>query len=141
MQKDLDLIIECYSCGLFVKKEHKKGFIARCPRCNSKIKSQEKNSIDSLFYAISSIMLFLILSLYPLISLSINEQYLEANILKTVYILFEQEFYFVAFLTLFTIVLAPLFNSFIIIFVFIQSKLKIIFYKGLVSEIYKELIT
>lgn len=68
-------------------------------------------------------MLFLILSLYPILSLNLNAQSLDANILKTVYVLFEQDFYIVSFLVLFTIILAPVLNSIIIILVFFSSKI------------------
>jgi hypothetical protein len=104
--QDLTNIVECYSCGLFVQKSDSSKFTQRCPRCDSKLKEENSHSIDSLFFAISSLMLFLILSLYPILSLNLNAQSLDANILKTVYVLFEQDFYIVSFLVLFTIILA-----------------------------------
>ena len=116
--QDLTNIVECYSCGLFVQKSDSSKFTQRCPRCDSKLKEENSHSIDSLFFAISSLMLFLILSLYPILSLNLNAQSLDANILKTVYVLFEQDFYIVSFLVLFTIILAPVLNSIIIILVF-----------------------
>lgn len=94
---DLTKIVECYSCGLFVKKGDNLNVSQICPRCGNKLETKQNFSIDSLFYAISSLMLFFVLSLYPLISLTLNEQQLDANILKTVYILFEQDFYVVSF--------------------------------------------
>lgn len=135
--KDLTKVAECYSCGLFVEKSEDKRFKQICPRCESKLETKQDFSIDSLFYAISSLMLFLILSLYPIISLSLNGQELNANILKTVYILFEQDFYLVSFLVLFTIILAPIFNSIVIILVFLQLKLNIdIFKKSFLYDAY-----
>ena len=89
--QDLTNIVECYSCGLFVQKSDSSKFTQRCPRCDSKLKEENSHSIDSLFFAISSLMLFLILSLYPILSLNLNAQSLDANILKTVYVLFEQD--------------------------------------------------
>jgi paraquat-inducible protein A len=135
--KDLTKIVECYSCGLFVEKIDETNISQICPRCESKIETKKDFSIDSLFYAISSLLLFLILSLYPILSLNLNEQELNANILKTVYILFEQDFYVVSFLILFTIILAPLFNSIVIILIFLQLKLNIkIFKKSLLYDSY-----
>ena len=135
--KDLTKIFECYSCGLFVEKIDETNISQICPRCESKIETKKDFSIDSLFYAISSLLLFLILSLYPILSLNLNEQELNANILKTVYILFEQDFYVVSFLILFTIILAPLFNSIVIILIFLQLKLNIkIFKKSLLYDSY-----
>lgn len=129
MYKNLDSIVECYSCGLFLNKNDNSKIRQKCPRCNSKIQSDNAHSIDSLFFAISSLMLFVILSIYPIISLNINNQDLEATILKTVYILFEQEFFLVSFLVLFTIIIAPVFNSIIIILIFLQTGLKIKIFK------------
>ena len=134
---DLIKIVECYSCGLFVKKGDNLNVSQICPRCGNKLETKQNFSIDSLFYAISSLMLFFVLSLYPLISLTLNEQQLDANILKTFYILFEQDFYVVSFLVLFTIILAPLFNSIIIILIFVQLKFKVeIFKKSLLYDSY-----
>ena len=135
--KDLTKIVECYSCGLFVQKSDETNISQICPRCESKIETKKDFSIDSLFYAISSLLLFLILSLYPILSLNLNEQELNANILRTVYILIEQDFYVVSFLVLFTIILAPLFNSIVIILIFLQLKLNIkIFKKSLLYDSY-----
>lgn len=125
MRSDLKEIKECFSCGLFVKKgEHtfKKLF---CPRCNSRLEKENKHSIESFVYSISALMLFVILNLYPLITLNINNQDLEATLFNTVKILFEQEFFIVGFLVMFTIIIAPVFNSLIIILFFIQEKTKL----------------
>ena len=59
--QDLTNVVECYSCGLFVQKSNSSKFTQRCPRCDSKLKEENSHSIDSLFFAISSLMLFLIL--------------------------------------------------------------------------------
>ena len=135
--KDLTKVIECYSCGLFIQKSENINTLQVCPRCESKLETKQEFSIDSLFYAISSLMLFVILSLYPLITLNLNGKELEANILKTVYILFEQDFFVVSFLVFFTIILAPLFNSIVIMLVFLQIKQNIqIFKKPLLYDAY-----
>ena len=48
MGLDTNKIIECYSCGLFVKKEKKQqSTLHRCPRCNSKLLI-ENDGIKSL---------------------------------------------------------------------------------------------
>ncbi|BAK73910.1 MAG: paraquat-inducible protein A [Arcobacter sp.] len=135
MRKDLNSIIECYSCGLFVKKEAKSGINQRCPRCNSKLEIHKKHSNDSLYYAISSLLLFGILNIYPIITLNINENELKATLIGTVSILLEQNFFFVALIVFFTIILAPILNSLIIIFAFIQAKTKIkLFTKTLLHD-------
>jgi len=114
-------IVECYSCGLFLRKaDDKSTLISKCPRCNSKVLSEKEHSFDSLFYAISSLLLFALLNIYPLISLSINNTQLNATLIGTVGILFEQNFFFVALIVFFTIILAPILNSLIIILSFIQ---------------------
>jgi|SRR5574344_1739387 paraquat-inducible protein A len=125
MRSDLEEIKECFSCGLFVKKDKQSSKKLVCPRCNSKLEKEHKHSIDSLIFSISALMLFIILNLYPIITLNINNQDLEATLFNTVKILFEQEFFIVGFLVLFTIIIAPVFNSLIIILFFIQEKSKI----------------
>ena len=125
MQKEIEDIIECYSCGLFIKKHNNTTHTQRCPRCNSKIKNDKKNSLDSLYYSISALLLFGILNVYPIITLSINENELKATLIGTVSILLEQNFFFVALIVFFTIILAPTLNSLVIIFAYIQEKTNI----------------
>lgn len=117
-------ITECFHCGLFIKKEEtlKKQKI-KCPRCSSKIKLKSSHSLDSLYYAICALLLFILLNIYPLISLSLNGVELKATLYNTFLILFEQDFIFVAVLVFFTIILAPILNSFVIIFAFIQNSM------------------
>ena len=125
MKENIEDIMECYHCGLFIKKHNNVTTIQRCPRCNSKIKSDKKHSLDSLYYAISALLLFGVLNVYPIISLNINENELKATLIGTVSILLEQNFFFVALIVFFTIILAPILNSLVIIFAFIQEKTNI----------------
>lgn len=135
MNKNLNSIIECYSCGLFIKKELKANITQKCPRCNTKLQVHKKYSNDSLYYAISALLLFGILNIYPIISLNINDNELKATLVGTVLILFEQNFFFVGVIVFFTIILAPILNSLIIIFAFIQKKTKIkLFTKTLLHD-------
>jgi paraquat-inducible protein A len=60
--------------------------------------------------------------------LNINNTELKATLLGTVIILLEQNFFFVALIVFFTIILAPILNSLVIIFSFIQAKTKIKFF-------------
>lgn len=125
MDKNIDDIVECYNCGLFIKKQQEITATQRCPRCNSKIKAEKKHSNDSLYYSISALLLFGLLNIYPIISLNINENELRATLIGTVLILFEENFFFVALIVFFTIILAPILNSLVIIFAFIQDKTNI----------------
>ena len=125
MQNEIDDILECYSCGLFIKKHDEITCTKRCPRCNTKIKKEKKGSIDSLYYSISALLLFGILNIYPIITLNINENELKATLIGTVSILLEQDFFFVALIVFFTIILAPTLNSLVIIFAYIQEKTNI----------------
>ncbi len=135
MFKNLNTIIECFSCGLFIKKELKINMTQRCPRCNSKLAVHKKHSKDSLYYAISSLLLFGILNIYPIMSLNINENELKATLIGTVLILLEQNFFFVGLIVFFTIILAPILNSLIIIFAFIQKHTRIrLFTKTLLHD-------
>ena len=112
MQRSIDNIIECYNCGLFIKKNNDQIHTQRCPRCNSKIKIEKKQTNDSLYYSISALLLFGILNIYPIISLNINDEELKATLLGTVSILLKQNFFFVSLVVFFTIVLASATRSF-----------------------------
>lgn len=126
METKTDSIVECYHCGLFIEKiEKKKNQKLKCPRCYSAVHFENDHSLDSLYYAISAILVFILLNLYPFVSLSVGEKQLDSTLLNTVLILFEQDFFFVGILVLLTIIIAPLLNSFIVILFFIQEKFKI----------------
>ncbi len=118
-------IVECFHCGLFIEKQKftKKQKI-KCPRCSSKLTHDNKHSLDSLYYAITAILLFILLNIYPLITLSFSGVELKATLFNSFLILLEQDFIFVSALVFFTIIVAPLLNSFVIIFAFIQNKMK-----------------
>ncbi len=128
MHKNINTIVECYGCGLFIKKELNTKLVQKCPRCNSKLPINKRHSNDSLYYAISSLLLFGLLNIYPIISLNINDMELKATLIGTVIILLEQNFFFVALVVFFTIILAPILNSLVIIFSFIQAKTKVKFF-------------
>ena len=91
-------IIECYHCGLFVEKDESLKQKIKCPRCSSNLKYKSTHSLDSLFYAITALLLFILLNIYPLITLSINGTELKATLFSTFLILFEQDFIFVSLL-------------------------------------------
>ena len=118
-------IVECYTCGLFVEIDNTHSFHSECPRCKSNLSKEKKHSIDSLYYAISSLLLFAILNTYPLISLSFGVSKLDTTLIGTVQILLEQDFFLVALIVFFTIIVAPVLNSIIIIFAFIQMHTRI----------------
>ena len=119
-------IMECYSCGLFLKKEKvSKKNTLKCPRCNSKLQLDKEHSFDSLYYAISALLLFILLNIFPLITLNVNGTILKATLLDTVSILLEQNFFIVALIVFFTIIVAPVLNSLVIIFSFLQIHTKI----------------
>jgi paraquat-inducible protein A len=114
-------IVECYTCGLFTNKDTPKGISLKCPRCNSNLSKEKEHSIDALYYAISSLLLFIVLNTYPLISLSFGISKLDTTLIGTVIVLLEQNFFLVALIVFFTIIVAPILNSIIIIFTFIQK--------------------
>lgn len=124
---DLENIIECHHCGLFLEKKEvdNKKTKVKCPRCNNNLTISYKHNLDSLYYAISSLLLFIILNIFPLISLEISGIKLEATLYGTVFILLKQNFFLVALIVFFTIFLSPLLNSLIIIISYIQSKTKL----------------
>lgn len=122
MNSNLENVCECYNCGLFIDLEQStnKNIKYKCPRCHSKIQFESKHSFDSLYYAISSLLLFALLNIYPLLTLFVNDMPLKATLIDTIMILLKQDFFFVAMIVFFTIFLAPVLNSLVIIFSFIQ---------------------
>ncbi len=126
MNSNLENICECYNCGLFVDLTNStdKNSKYKCPRCHSKISFQSKHSLDSLYYAISSLLLFGLLNIYPLLTLFVNDMPLKATFIDTIMILLKQDFFFVAMIIFFTIFLAPVLNSLVIILSFIQIHTK-----------------
>ncbi len=121
----MDNIIECYHCGLFIKEDNSlKRQKIKCPRCSSKIEFKNGHSKDSLYYAICALLLFILLNVYPLLSLFINGIELKTTLYNTFLILLQQDFVFVAIVVFLTIILAPVLNSFVIIFAFIQNSMK-----------------
>lgn len=125
MPFDTKKIVECYTCGLFIKKDIQIGISLKCPRCNSNLSKDKEHTIDALYYAISSLLLFIILNIYPLITLSFGISKLDTTLIGTVIILLEQNFFLLALIIFFTIIVAPIFNSIIIIITFIQKYTKI----------------
>jgi len=118
-------IIECYHCGLFVEKEETlKTQKLKCPRCSGKLTNKDNHSLDSLYYAITALLLFILLNIYPLITLNLNGKELSTTLFHTFLILLEQDFIFVALLLFFTIIIAPVLNSIVIVFAFIQNSMK-----------------
>ncbi|WP_320034880.1 paraquat-inducible protein A [Halarcobacter sp.] len=125
--KDIDIknIIECEYCGLFIKLyETKKEYKYKCPRCKMKISQYKKHNFNALYYSISAFLVFILLNIYPLISLSINERDLQATLIDTVIVLFQQNFYFVSLIVFFTIILSPLVSLVIIIYSFLHNHTK-----------------
>ncbi|XPV67447.1 MAG: paraquat-inducible protein A [Halarcobacter sp.] len=114
-------IIECKHCGLFLEKKQRKII---CPRCESKIVSVNSHTLDSLYYAITALLLFVLLNMYPLISLTLNGNNLKTTLFESFIVFFQEDFIFVALLVFFTVIVAPVLNSLIIIFAFIQSRSK-----------------
>lgn len=125
MSKELKKVIECYSCGLFLKKTKTKRVTLRCPRCKTKLLIEKNHTFDSLYLSISALLLFILLNIYPLITLTLNGNELTATLIGIIWILFEQGYFVVAVLVLFTIVIAPLLNIISILFSFMQMHTKI----------------
>lgn len=122
-------IVECYSCGLFVEKINDNSVVKyNCPRCNTKLGGRKKHNLDSFYYSISAVLLFILLNVYPFLTLSFVDNYLQSTLIDTILIMYKQDFFLVATVVLFTIVIAPLLNSFVIILSFIQMNTKMKFF-------------
>lgn len=84
MDKLNEKVMECYSCGLFVNKQKAKRDLILCPRCGTKLLITTKHSVDSLYFAISALLLFVLLNTYSLISLSVNGKELQTTLIGVV---------------------------------------------------------
>lgn len=121
-EKELKNIVECEHCGLFVDiSEKKEDNFLKCPRCNTKLPLTNSYSFDALYYCISAFFVFILLNIYPLVSISIVGKDLKTTLIDTVLILYKEGFFFVSFVILFTIILSPLCSMFIIIYSFIHN--------------------
>jgi paraquat-inducible protein A len=118
--KILENVIECYGCGTFLDIS-KADSAVKCPKCHSII-DIKNHSKEALAYAVSALLIFIILPNYPLITTSINGTQLYTTIIDTPIMIYKQHFPFVAAITFFTIIIAPLLNSIIIIFAFFNKK-------------------
>ncbi len=122
-------IIECHHCGLFLeKKEYIRTKKVLCPRCGSNLTSSNRHNLEAFYYAISSLLLFVLLNIFPLISLNMLSFKLETTLYNTFIVLFKQGFFLVAVVVFFTIFLAPTLNSLLIIVSFIQTNTKMSFF-------------
>ncbi len=128
MSVDVENIIECKVCGLFVDStQASHTHFLKCPRCETKLNVHTDHGFDALFYALSALMLFVLINVFPLIDLSFVGMHLQTNLSDTIFTLFGGDMFLVGMIVFFTIVLMPLLNSIIIIISFIQnhSKFKI----------------
>ena len=133
---NINNIIECEYCGLFIElKEKKDVYNYKCPRCKMKLVQYKKHNFNALYYSISAFLVFILLNIYPLISLSLNGRELQTTLLDTVIILFEQKFYFVSLIIFFTIIFAPVVTLIIIIYSFLHNHTKIKFFSN--AYVYK----
>jgi len=129
MEEKIQNIIECDHCGLFVDISQKKeDIILKCPRCNSKLPLTSNYSFDSLYYCISAFFIFILLNIYPLVSISIVGKELKTTLIDTVLVLYDEGFFFVSFIIFFTIILSPICSMLIIIYSFIHNHTKFRFF-------------
>ena len=124
-----DDITECYGCGLFIAKETmKRGLKTICPRCNSGIREIRSINANAFYYALTAILLFILLNFFPLLTLTINNTILTTSLFGSVNILFSQNLFFVGLIVFITIILAPILNLSLILMVFLQKKTKVTFF-------------
>jgi len=114
-------VIECYGCGTFLDITDIDSKIT-CPKCYSII-DIKNHSKEALIYAISALLLFLVLPLYPLLTTNINGTQLYGSIIQIPLMLYKENFICVSILIFWTIILAPILNSIVIIFSFFEHNI------------------
>ncbi|MFZ7125615.1 MAG: paraquat-inducible protein A [Desulfobacterales bacterium] len=103
-------LVACHDCdlvhrlpGTFLRGT------ARCTRCGAVLIRRKKDSIDrTLAMAFTGIVLFSIANAYPFLTFQMETDFQEATLLTGILLLSQQNLQWLAFLVLFTTILAPL---------------------------------
>ncbi len=104
-----DLLVACRECDLLHRiGTLPEGSTALCSRCNAVLFSHKKDSVNrSLSLTIAALILFFISNAYPLIEIKTEGLYRATSLIGGVKNLYNQGFWEIALLVLFTAVLFP----------------------------------
>ena len=103
-------LVACHECDLLQRESAlpAEGTL-RCCRCNAELYRAHPNSIDrALAYTLTSIVLFVIGNVYPIVGLAVNGDLVETTLLGAVRVLYKDGMWPIAGLVLATTFLMPL---------------------------------
>ena len=106
----MDTLIACHECDLIhrVKPLPKKG-IANCTRCGSVLYRHKPNSLErTLALSLAGLVLFVVANWFPFLSLKMESQIHQTNLITGIKVLYSQGMQPLAILVLLTTILAPL---------------------------------
>ena len=123
---DLSLLTACHGCDLLIEEgnipPHNK---ALCPRCGSFLYEPKVNTVNNTL----ALVITGLLVLWPAVSLPMMEMTVLGDtsfntLLNAVIKIYQAEYYWVAFMVLFTSILAPLAKLSVLLIVLLHIKLK-----------------
>ena len=106
----MDALIACHECDLIhrVKPLPKKG-VANCIRCGSVLYRHKSNTLErTLALSLAGLVLFLVANWFPFLSLKMETQVHQTNLITGIEVLYNQGMQPLAILVLLTTILAPL---------------------------------
>ena len=106
----MDALIACHECDLIhrVKPLPKKG-VATCIRCGSVLYRHKSNTLErTLALSLAGLVLFLLANWFPFLSLKMETQVHQTNLITGIEVLYNQGMQPLAILVLLTTILAPL---------------------------------
>jgi len=122
MTQVLDTIV-CHECDLLVEvPQLKEGNSVSCPRCHGHIiKHYRSRLVPSIMISLSGLLLFYPANFLPVMTLSILGNAGENTMVKGVYRLALDGYWWMAFLVLFCSVLVPLLKFFLVFFISVRA--------------------
>ena len=106
----MDTLIACHECDLIhrVKPLPTKG-LANCTRCGSVLYRHKPNSLErTLALSLAGLVLFVVANWFPFLSLKMESQIHQTNLITGINVLYSQGMQPLAILVLLTTILAPL---------------------------------
>jgi len=126
LEYNLDDLIICSKCNTLHKKvKLPKGGIARCQECNTILYRNIEDAFNKgVAFAITSLILYIVASLFPIINVTIAGVKSSLTIPGMIYTLFSEDFFVVGAIIIVVLVVAPLsvIFSYLILAILIKFK-------------------
>ena len=114
----------CHDCDLLLPiHDITENQVARCPRCNAVLYRHKKNSMNrTLAFSLSALLFYIPANMLPILTLNIYGNTGRNTMLNGVYRLWEQGFWWMAFLVAICSVLMPLFELVLLLTISVAIK-------------------